>query len=125
MKDRHHNIPISMGGPDIPENIFWISRGDHEQLHANQKVPYSKIRRYREKTNHIIIPNNHCLDAETDLLLLYFGNATTYLQEQKKSLKKVILYYQKQTRHTVKCNNDDFKSLLKALNKVKLYIIKE
>lgn len=120
--DRHHNIPISMGGPDISENTFLINKRDHEELHSNQKVCYRKIRQYREKTNHILIPNQYCLDAEEDLLLLYFDNAITYVKEQQRALANVILFYQKQGKKDL-VYDYNFEGLLRALKQSKLYLI--
>lgn len=31
--DRHHVIPLSWGGPDIPSNLTWLCPNAHRQVH--------------------------------------------------------------------------------------------
>lgn len=31
--DRHHVVPLAMGGPDVPENIEWLCPNCHRNTH--------------------------------------------------------------------------------------------
>jgi hypothetical protein len=33
LKDEHHKIPQSLGGPDTPDNLVALCKGDHQALH--------------------------------------------------------------------------------------------
>ncbi len=93
MKHNHHTIPISMLGIDSQENIIRIDAQDHEQLHREQNLPYNVIRRFREKTNWILVPNDYLFDMKKDLYLQYFWDAKTEVGKQEYSLGRQVLKY--------------------------------
>jgi hypothetical protein len=38
--EKHHVIPLSIGGMDIPENILKISTENHKKIHQTLNIPY-------------------------------------------------------------------------------------
>jgi len=89
----HHVIPISLFWPNIPENKIYIDNKDHRQLHMEQDVNYNVLRDIRNKTNHILVPNQYVMDCRKDLYLQFFSNARTCVKKQIKSIiRQVVLY---------------------------------
>lgn len=52
--EKHHVIPVCMEGHDIDENIILLSKNDHDLVHRTQNIPYSNVRWFRLKTNHMV-----------------------------------------------------------------------
>ena len=51
-KERHHVIPLSLGGTDTPENIVLITQRDHKvYTHGILDIPSRTVRDYRAKCN--------------------------------------------------------------------------
>jgi len=70
--ERHHVIPISLDWPHEEKNIIPLTIWDHKLLHEIQNINYREIRRYREKTNHIIVPNSFKLEQKGILWKSFF-----------------------------------------------------
>ncbi len=49
----HHVTPICMLGHDWVENTMIVTEYEHKLIHATLDIPYSKIRTFRKKTNHL------------------------------------------------------------------------
>lgn len=52
-KEKHHCTPVCMEGHDWDENIMMVTEYEHKLIHATLNIPYSKIRYFRKKTNHM------------------------------------------------------------------------
>lgn len=72
--DRHHVIPLSLNGVDSNENKMKIDRFDHRTLHSEQDVTSQAIRRWREMTNHIILPNEFTEEERLKIQKKFFAN---------------------------------------------------
>ena len=73
--ERHHVIPISIGGFDIQENIIHINIAEHKELHDTLNLGYESIRTYRRRTNNIIFINEYSVRELIKVQELYFRNA--------------------------------------------------
>ena len=73
--ERHHVIPISLGGFDIQENIIHITIAEHKELHETLNLGYESIRMYRKRTNNIIFINEYSVRELMKVQELYFRNA--------------------------------------------------
>jgi len=51
--ERHHVTAVSLEGFDWSENIMVVTKYEHDIIHATLNIPYSKIRIFRKKTNHM------------------------------------------------------------------------
>lgn len=71
--EKHHCIPISCQGADIPENIVHLSHEDHQHIHEILNINYSNIRSFRKQTNHILFHTEKSIEALCYLQRLYFG----------------------------------------------------
>lgn len=72
---KHHVIPVSLGGFDIHENIIHLTESEHKTVHETLNVEYRSIRLYRLRTNHIIFPNEYVVREMMKVHGLYFRNA--------------------------------------------------
>lgn len=72
MIERHHTIPISMQWRDVEENIIAVPKEGHKLIHDTQNLPYQTLRKFRERTNGILIPNEFYWWEYNDLLTQYF-----------------------------------------------------
>ena len=72
----HHIIPISMQWEDIKENTIEIATTLHKELHNTQNVVYWVCRKFKKKTNHILIPDDTYFKYKEDLLQKYFEKAS-------------------------------------------------
>lgn len=70
----HHIIPISLEWEHSQKNKVPINKDEHKLIHNTLNIPYGIIRRYREKTNWILIPNKYSLWEKLDLWNIYFSN---------------------------------------------------
>lgn len=71
--ERHHCIPISLLGPDIVENLISVTIEEHKVIHKTLNIPYNLIRRFRKKTNHLVLDPNEFFVKELRLIhLSYF-----------------------------------------------------
>ena len=73
--ERHHVIPISLGGFDIPENIIHITPNEHKELHDTLNLHYNSIRTYRKRTNSIIFIDEYSIREMMKVQELYFKNS--------------------------------------------------
>lgn len=122
----HHNIPISLWGEDIAENKFPVPREKHRpQIHDLQDIPYSHIRRFKEKTNWILVPTDYVIDWRVNLWQEYFSNAQHFIFEQKNSLAKQIARYNGkiENKEAVK-TNQSFDDLVLQLWEKQKFLIK-
>jgi hypothetical protein len=72
---RHHVIPISIQGHDVPENIVYLTDQEHKELHKILNIPYQSIRLFRKRTNQIIFVNEYWVRELSTLHKLYFKKA--------------------------------------------------
>ena len=118
------SVPISMSWPDTKENKIIITKENHDLLHIQQNVPYKVLRRYREKTNHNLIPTDYDLDLKRDLYLRFFENAQV---EVKKQVDSILLQVERYNHHNYwkeyhKLTIND--AILALIEEQKLYIHK-
>ena len=77
---------------------------DHSHLHEVQNVPMNIVRRYREKTNHLLVPDDFVLEEKEKLWKKFFynigDNPTGVIQAQLASL------YDQQTAPITRKYND-------------------
>lgn len=72
--EKHHVVPVSIGGENFPENIVELERVDHEIIHAFLNVSHKSLRQFRLKTNHIAIkPNTYYVKELCSVQNLYFS----------------------------------------------------
>ena len=90
MKNTHHCIPLSLNWSDKWENKIRLEQVDHKILHDEQDVSWSKIRQWRQKVNHIILPNEFTEEERLKIQKLFFNNIgnlpTEMVQAQLASL---------------------------------------
>ena len=98
--DKHHIIPVALWGDDYSDNKISLERKEHEELHNTQNIPYTKIREYRRKTNHILLPNDYILDKRLDLWNHYFDKPVIEVKRQKESLNKQVARNKKLNKDT-------------------------
>ena len=114
MNNIHHCLPISLCWENIPENKIIMDVEVHKELHDTQDIPYRYIRQYKERTNHILIPNPYSLQQKWELWQRYFSRASVCTEEQKRSLSNQIKHYYEMTREPFDwC--DDFDWLISEL----------
>jgi len=56
--ENHHVLPVSTDGFDWEENIIRVSQVDHTLIHKTLDIPYSKLRTFRLRTNHMVHKNS-------------------------------------------------------------------
>ena len=95
--EKHHVIPISIWWNHTDSNKIDISNSSHKELHNRQNIPYNFIRKYRERTNHILVPNDYTLDMKWELYQRYFENADIHKEKQLISLNWQGLEYARRT----------------------------
>lgn len=85
----HHTIPVSMLGANTPENKLELPVGLHTDLHKVQNVSSNLIRKFRLRTNNILLTWEY-FNLYYDLLLMFFENAHKSWSEdlQKKGIKE-------------------------------------
>lgn len=71
----HHTIPISMNWEHCDNNIIQLSESNHTRLHNTQDVPYRVLRKFRERTNWLLVPNDYYWGEYHDLMSKFFSNA--------------------------------------------------
>lgn len=72
VSEKHHVIPISIGGWDIGQNMIVVSKQEHADIHKTLNIPYQFIREFREKTNHKLIPDMDYISELRALHCKYF-----------------------------------------------------
>ena len=124
--ENHHNIPISLYWEDIQENKFKVPKDQHRpEIHDIQDIAYKKIRRYKERTNWILIPTDIVIDWRIDLWREYFSKAQNFIFEQKNSLAKQVARYNYKiwSKEIIKVNQS-FDDLVIQLWEKQKYLIK-
>lgn len=91
----HHTIPISMEWENIAENKIKMTSEKHNQLHKSQNIDYRELRKYREKTNGILVPNDFAFAMKRDLRKSFFENVVVAVDEQLWSLNQQAKRYGK------------------------------
>jgi len=79
--ENHHVIPISIGGWDVIENQFLVRIQDHKLIHNKLNIPYSSIRKFRQLTNHVLVPNVVYMEQLEYIQTLYFEGLEVLPQE--------------------------------------------
>ena len=104
----HHIIPISLLGENKATNWFNITEQDHKILHSTQDIPYRYIRQFRNRTNHILVPNSQLFLEKCKLWKHYFANPYIRPYEQLQSLNDQAFEYSFKTNQVTKnCDNFD------------------
>jgi hypothetical protein len=109
--ERHHIVPLSCGGHDIPENIYNITYVDHKHIHDTLNINYSNIRTYRKRTNHILFATKSSVQDLITLQKLYFARIHLLKPDMIK-IHRVSIERQfiKLTReHSIKMNVEDYR----------------
>lgn len=74
--EAHHLIPVSVYGPDVPQNIASITSTKHAEIHKildmNSRLHYQLVRDARKKTNHKLVMWPDDLKYRHDAQSLYF-----------------------------------------------------
>ena len=91
--EKHHTIPISMEGENIPQNIINLKSDIHKALHNTQNIDYKELRKYRNKINWILVPNDFVFDMKENLRKSFFENVCVVADKQLKSLNKQAKRY--------------------------------
>ncbi len=82
MYHNHHIIPISLWGEHIKKNKLKIIDVEHRTLHYTQNFDYWIIRRYKEKTNWLLVPNDVSLALKKELRKKFFEKVIIRDEEQ-------------------------------------------
>lgn len=64
-----------MVGEHTNDNRVEISKKTHKRIHETQDVKYSVIRGFRERTNHILVPNDYYWGEYQTMTGEYFRKA--------------------------------------------------
>ncbi len=70
----HHWVPLVIGGFECEENTMHLSQSMHMHVHKVCNIPFKKIRAFRCKYNHMIIPTMEYCEDMCQLQRLYFAN---------------------------------------------------
>lgn len=70
----HHIRPVSIGWPDIKQNIASVSIPHHKQIHDILNIPYSKIRNLKQYLNNRMYKDSDYIQREFEVLQYYFEN---------------------------------------------------
>jgi hypothetical protein len=89
---RHHVIPITLTGSNYKDNIINLDPLSHEVLHDEQNVAGIYVRRWKERTNHIILPNEFTEAERLKIVKKFFvniwNNSDKVIKQQLVSLQK-------------------------------------
>jgi hypothetical protein len=89
---RHHVIPITLTWSNYKDNIINLDPLSHEVLHDEQNVAGMYVRRWKERTNHIILPNEFTEDERLKIVKKFFvniwNNSDKVIKQQLVSLQK-------------------------------------
>lgn len=70
----HHIRPVSIGWPDIKQNIASVSISHHKQIHDVLNIPYPKIRHLKQYLNNRMYKDSDYVQREFEVLQYYFEN---------------------------------------------------
>ena len=70
----HHVIFVAGEGYNWPENIIRVTVEEHKLIHKTLNIPYSKIRTFRLRTNHMVHKNSQEFVRELKKVHLAFFN---------------------------------------------------
>jgi hypothetical protein len=116
----HHVIPVSICWENDECNKIKIWYDTHKELHVTQDISYNIIRRFREKTNHILIPNDYVLDSKEEVWQRYFERPTVEQYLQLRSLNYTAKKYN--TSHK---NSENFNEVVNNIITYQKIIIKQ
>lgn len=72
--ERHHTIPLSLGGCDVIENILSLKHKDHRLIHDTLDIPYNTVRKYRTVMNQdMFSPTVKMAKAQARIESLFFA----------------------------------------------------
>jgi len=95
-KEKHHVVPLSLWGWDVPSNILNLKRETHRKIHRSQDIPYERIRSFRKKTNGLDPRSNEYKQHYLALLLQFFCGAMLLpagiIRAQALAMKKLTYY---------------------------------
>ena len=90
--ERHHCLPLALGGTNERENIIVLKKTTHKLVHQVLNIPYKHIRSYRTKLNWKVLLDEEVLEAERKMQLAYFENSEWLPQEEfKKHYINILL----------------------------------
>ena len=126
MIEKHHPIPICLFWPNTPENKLELPAKIHTELHKIQNIPPKIIRKFKERTNHILLTWDY-YNLYSDLLTLFFKNsALSWVEDLQKEAVK---------RQGIECKSNEWEAIIWAyINKqiieqkrriMKVYLQKE
>ena len=85
--DNHHLVPVSLHWHDKEYNRVFLRRPMHDHIHSVLNIPkkrYHQIKRkYREKTNHLIIKSPEMVKEIHEMQSYYFKNYYKLLEVEK------------------------------------------
>lgn len=88
-KQRHHNVPLSIGGRDKDCNKFDVDKDDHKLIHDTLDVPYNTVRKYRAVMNEgVFNPGEKQALAQSKIEKMFFSRVKFI---PKNNLQKSIL----------------------------------
>lgn len=85
-RQEHHIIPVCMCWETKDDNLILLKAQTHTFLHKTQNIPWTLIRKFKEKLNEVIIPNDSFLTFKEKLLNIYFWDPQVIRAEQLESL---------------------------------------
>lgn len=95
-RERHHVIPLSMWGWDLPLNIVELKRDSHKQIHDKQNLDYNQLRNYRKQMNHLPKTSNEYKKLWYGMLMSYFVGALLLpaglVRAQGVAIKKLAVF---------------------------------
>lgn len=92
MDQKHHVIPLSLGGYDMAENLISVTEKNHKLIHSTLNVPYDWIRTFRKRTNHIIVnPDEKYVHELRKLHLEYFKNIGSLPQHLQEAHRRAMI----------------------------------
>lgn len=73
-QERHHNLPLSLGGRNVPSNTVMLPHDEHRLLHDTLDIPYNTVRKYRGVLNEDMFkPTMTTVNAQYRIEKLFFA----------------------------------------------------
>ena len=86
--ENHHCIPVSLIGFDWEENIIRLTQTDHTLVHKTLDIPYSKLRTFRLRTNHMVYKNSQEFVRELKKVHLSFFSKVNKLPKRLQDMMR-------------------------------------
>lgn len=73
-QQKHHVVPLSIGGRDYKSNWLYVSCADHKLIHSTLDIPYSTVRKYRAcMNNQMFTPTEKQANAQSKIERMFFS----------------------------------------------------